>query len=209
MLTVYNCLFRHEFIAPSPGRTGCSLLEDDLNAFFEFLKSGQPYINLKLKASEQAETESIYRKMHQEYFSMLEGYTAILHSCLIEMVIRIIRYMDHSGEYREERNNKRKDMLAAAFDFMKSNYRSPNISVNELAARSFLSRSYFSRLFISATGQSFTKYLQNLRISEACRLLKTTDKKVTDIMLDVGMKDIKHFNRLFKDLTGKTPREFR
>jgi len=40
-------------------------------------------------------------------------------------------------------------------------------------------------------------------------MLNDTDKKVVDIAAEVGYKDIKYFNTVFKKVTGKTPRDFR
>ena len=108
-----------------------------------------------------------------------------------------------------ERDHHSDNMMKIAFDFLQENYKSSEMNVSEIAMRSFLSKSYFSRLFKKTTGQNFSKYLQNLRISEACKLLKTTDKKVIEIIYDVGLKDIKHFNVLFKRITGMTPGEYR
>ncbi len=53
------------------------------------------------------------------------------------------------------------------------------------------------------------EYAQNIRIEEACKLLKTTDKKVIEIAMSVGYKDLKFFNKVFKRYTDTTPREYR
>lgn len=208
-LIVYNCIFKPEFLDYSLINTNDfkdiagSLL---FNTFF--IDKG-PAISLKLTTAQQMEIEEIYRKMQKEFFSKQKGYINILRSSLIEMLTMIFRYLESGGIQHPETGNKKTYIIGKAFDFLKQNYHSSELNINEVAVRTFLSRSYFSRLFKDVTGQNFSVYLQNLRISEACTLLKTTDKKVTEILSDVGFRDIKNFNRLFKKITGKTPGEYR
>lgn len=208
-LVVYNCIFRPEFLdyslidARDFKDIAGSLL---FNAFFV---DSKPVISLKLSGSHQGEIEDIYRKMQMEFFSKQKGYVNILRSCLIEMLTKIFRYLESEETEHTGASLKKMDIMGKAFDFLKENYHSSELNINEVAVRTFLSKSYFSRLFKSVTGQNFSAYLQNLRISEACTLLKTTDKNVTEILSDVGFRDIKNFNRLFKKITGKTPGEYR
>jgi AraC family L-rhamnose operon transcriptional activator RhaR len=83
------------------------------------------------------------------------------------------------------------------------------MKLEELSMLAFLSPSHFCRLFKEYTGLTVSEYTQRLRIEEACRLLKMSDKKVIDVAADVGYKDIKHFNQVFKKIIGKTPRDYR
>lgn len=71
------------------------------------------------------------------------------------------------------------------------------------------SPSAFSRLFNQSTGRSFTHYLHELRVGNACRLLLETDDAVTAVAHASGFANLANFNRVFKRLRGTTPREFR
>ena len=51
--------------------------------------------------------------------------------------------------------------------------------------------------------------LQKIRVDEACVLLASTDRKITDIALSCGFGDMKFFYGTFKKLTGMTPGEYR
>jgi AraC-type DNA-binding domain-containing proteins len=208
-LVIYNCIFKPEFLDYS--LINSNDFKDIANylMFNTFFIEKKPDISLKLSGTHQAEIEDIYRKMQAEFFSKQKGYINILRSCLIEMLTKIFRYLESEDTQHIEGNHKKMDIISKAFDFLKENYNSSELNINEVAVRTFLSRSYFSRLFKEVTGQNFTAYLQNLRISEACTLLKTTDKKVVEILSDVGFKDIKYFNQLFKKITGRTPGEYR
>jgi AraC-like DNA-binding protein len=208
-LMVFNCIFIPEFI-------DCSLLNSsdfkDVATsilFNSFFIEDSPIINLKLQGAQQMEIEELYGKMQQEFFSKPKGYINVIRSLLVEMLTKIFRYLEAENNQSGKIIERRAEIVHEAISFLKNNYASSNLNINEVAMHTFLSPSYLSKLFKEDTGRSFSEYLQNIRISAACDLLKTTDKKIIDIMMDVGLKDIKHFNRLFKKVTGMTPREYR
>jgi len=72
-----------------------------------------------------------------------------------------------------------------------------------------LSPSAFCRFFKSTTGKTMTEYVNDLRVSHACRLLVETDHPITDIGLHSGFSNISNFNRRFREITGATPRAYR
>ncbi|HEY5585079.1 MAG TPA: AraC family transcriptional regulator [Ruminiclostridium sp.] len=205
----YNCVFNPEFIDYSLIHTNDFKGIASSLLFNTFFIEDKPAVSLKLSGTLQAEIEELFRKMQQEFFTMRNGYVNILRSCLIEMLTKIFRFLEEEQNHSSKQENYKSKIMDKAFDFLKENYHSSSLNINEVAVRTFLSRSYFSKLFKEVTGQNFSEYLQNLRISEACTLLKTTNKKITEILSDVGFNDVKHFNQLFKKLTSKTPSEYR
>jgi len=205
----YNCVFNPEFIDYSLIYTNDFKGIASSLLFNTFFIEDKPAVSLKLSGTLQAEIEELFRKMQQEFFTMRNGYVNILRSCLIEMLTKIFRFLEEEQNHSSKQENYKSKIMDKAFDFLKENYHSSSLNINEVAVRTFLSRSYFSKLFKEVTGQNFSEYLQNLRISEACTLLKTTNKKITEILSDVGFNDVKHFNQLFKKLTSKTPSEYR
>lgn len=56
---------------------------------------------------------------------------------------------------------------------------------------------------------SFKQYLNKIRLSEAKRLLKETDRQITDIAYNVGYKNVTHFHRIFKQVEKISPNEYR
>ena len=83
------------------------------------------------------------------------------------------------------------------------------VTLDELVEISGMSRRNFIRTFEETTGSSPIKYLIDLRIREASRLLRSTDKSVTDIAFDVGFADSNYFSRQFRSALGISPREYR
>ncbi|WP_332778279.1 AraC family transcriptional regulator [Polaromonas sp.] len=82
-------------------------------------------------------------------------------------------------------------------------------SAAELAAELGMSESRFSRFFRRATGNTFTDFVNQVRVNRACQLLMESDRYITDICYEVGFNNVANFNRRFLDVKGMTPSEFR
>lgn len=72
-----------------------------------------------------------------------------------------------------------------------------------------LSPGAFSRFFKLRTGRTLPEYVNALRIGRACEMLAGEDRKVTDIAMDCGFRNLANFNRHFRTLTKSSPREYR
>lgn len=83
------------------------------------------------------------------------------------------------------------------------------LSAADLAAELGMTESRFSRFFRRATGNTFTDFVNQVRINRACQLLMESDRYITQICYEVGFNNIANFNRRFLDIKGMTPREFR
>ncbi|HHW47290.1 MAG TPA: AraC family transcriptional regulator [Clostridiaceae bacterium] len=204
---VYNCVFMPEFLDSSLFN---SVHFQDVTSSFLF-KSLFPDDHaispvLTLRGTEFSEIGSLFSKMYAEYKSEKKGYCDMIRAYLIELIIKIFRYIDAKKEYVPASRNV--ELVNKAIQYLKSNYNS-EIKLEDLAMKSFISKNYFSKLFREKTGISFSDYVQHIRIDEACNLLRTTDMKVIDIASQVGIKDIKFFYEVFKKITGQTPGEYR
>jgi AraC-like DNA-binding protein/ligand-binding sensor protein len=86
---------------------------------------------------------------------------------------------------------------------------SEEISLASVADTLHVNTSYLSTLFRQVTGTTFKEYLNRIRIEEAARLLSNTDYPVMEIAIACGYKDQSYFTKVFKKLTGLTPRQYR
>jgi AraC-like DNA-binding protein len=68
---------------------------------------------------------------------------------------------------------------------------------------------YFCKLFKRATGLTFTDYLARVRIEKAKTLLLDRNRRVSEIAYDVGFQSLTHFNRVFKNIVGRSPSGYR
>ena len=81
--------------------------------------------------------------------------------------------------------------------------------VRRLAELSGVSEAHFARSFRQAFGLPPHRYLLTRRIEKATALLRDTDLPITDIAFETGWSSLGTFGRIFRDITGKAPAEFR
>ena len=68
---------------------------------------------------------------------------------------------------------------------------------------------YLSMLFKREMGMNFSIFLKEFRISHAKRLLKETDMKIYEVAQECGYSNSNYFARIFKEVTGVSPAEYR
>ncbi len=100
------------------------------------------------------------------------------------------------------------DKISAVVDYITENCCSP-LSMAELSQRVGMSESQFSRHFRRLTGNTFTNFVNRLRVARACQLLMETDQYITNVCYDAGFNNVANFNRRFLQVKGMTPKEFR
>lgn len=84
------------------------------------------------------------------------------------------------------------------------------LELQHLADLVYLTPSYLSKLFKTETGETITDYCIAVRIEHAKRLLKEDHGLKTYMVGErVGYPDPAYFNKVFKKMTGKTPKEYR
>jgi len=98
--------------------------------------------------------------------------------------------------------------ISEVVDYMTANYATP-FTMSEIAERIGMTESRFSRYFRRATGNTFTDFVNHLRINRACQLLMETEQYISTICYNVGFNNVANFNRRFMEIKGMTPSEFR
>ncbi|SDD07339.1 Helix-turn-helix domain-containing protein [Paenibacillus sp. UNCCL117] len=84
-----------------------------------------------------------------------------------------------------------------------------DISLNSVAEQLNLNPAYISRLFKQITGQPFVDYLKRIRIEKSKELLIQSDMKINEIGKRVGYSNSYYFIKVFKELMGLTPGEYK
>lgn len=106
-------------------------------------------------------------------------------------------------------NNKSiKITLRKAINYINEHY-SEQLTLYEVAAHTFVTTFYISRMFKKELGTTFVDYLNDLRIEKAKELLKNVRYKSYEVASLVGIPDPHYFSRLFKKHSGITPSEYR
>ncbi len=84
-----------------------------------------------------------------------------------------------------------------------------HISLDEIANKVSMTVPAFCRYFKKVTGKTFTKLVNEYRVVHATKLLSESQMSITDICFECGFNNFSHFNKLFKEFTGKSASKYR
>lgn len=112
--------------------------------------------------------------------------------------------------YKElEVENDADEDIKRIMNTVAKNYADPEFTVEKLAREAGVSASKVPGMLKKRFNLNFKQYLNTIRINEAKRLLRETDKHITSCAFTVGYNNIPHFNRTFKQFEGISPKEYR
>jgi AraC-like DNA-binding protein/ligand-binding sensor protein len=83
------------------------------------------------------------------------------------------------------------------------------IDLAKVAQAMHVSTFYFCKMFKKATGLTFTEYLSRVRVEKAKNLLLNPHLRISEIAYDVGFQSLTHFNRVFRQVVGQSPSDYR
>ena len=106
-------------------------------------------------------------------------------------------------------NHKSSGRIEKVYSYVLNNFKNADISQADLAAELNMTSSSFCKFVKSMTRKTFYELILEARISEACRLLVNSDKYVSEICYLSGFNNISNFNRIFKRMMQKSPKEYR
>ncbi|MCG8498981.1 MAG: response regulator [Firmicutes bacterium] len=110
------------------------------------------------------------------------------------------------GKIRTERNERK--TIEIAKRYIQVRY-FKDISLESVAKHVHMNSNYFSTLFKNETGENFIEYVTRVRIYNAKELLRDPNLKIYKVCTMVGYYSPKHFSKLFKNLVGVTPTQYR
>lgn len=93
-------------------------------------------------------------------------------------------------------------------EYIRQNYADTTLSVSEIAAHFQLHPTYLGSVFKRIQHTSLLQYISEVRISEARKLLRETNLKISEIAEQTGFSDIYYFSKRFKKITGCSPKEY-
>jgi AraC-like DNA-binding protein len=113
----------------------------------------------------------------------------------------------NAADKRFNFNHKDEDRINKVYEYVEQNYKK-NIDIQAVADLANLTVPSFCRYFKKISHITYTDFVNEYRINQACRLL-FENKSIADICFEVGFNNISHFNKTFKQLKGVSPRDFK
>jgi AraC-like DNA-binding protein len=97
--------------------------------------------------------------------------------------------------------------IEKVLNYINLNY-TRKISLTEMARQFGMNISAFSRYFKLKTGKTLIRYINEMRISYACKLLQENSQSISQVCYESGFNNISNFNRFFKEKMGVTPSDY-
>ncbi|PAF29422.1 AraC family transcriptional regulator [Paenibacillus sp. 7516] len=163
---------------------------------------------LHFPESEQQEMERMLWQMLRECKERRPHYEMVVRSLLAQLLVHIYRVEENSRLMSPGPIHPMQDKIGEIAAYVNRHYNEP-LTLEDAAARFYISPSYLSRMFSRFTGFRFSEYLRVVRVREAQRRLLSTQERVQLIAEKVGFEHTAHFNKTFKQVTGTTPLRYR
>lgn len=116
--------------------------------------------------------------------------------------------MEESWHSDQETISPKRRDLKTIQDYLQEHY-AERITLDDLSERFFINKFYLTRIFKAQYGVSINQYLSQLRITHAKQALRFTDETVESIGYRCGLGEPSYFSRVFKQVEGVSPSEFR
>jgi AraC-like DNA-binding protein len=185
--------FSKEFMAPFLALPESNLIKNMLETSFRGLSFGsdEPLITKMIELTESKGVDRIIR-----LFSLLDDLSkkesAFIASNTFHNVV-----------------SKKSEMRINKVCVYIQNHFSGKISLKEVADLIHLTESNFCKFFKKATGKTYSNYVNEIRINEACRLLVQTEKTVSQVSFECGFETLSYFNRVFLEKKMVTPSKYK
>jgi AraC-like DNA-binding protein len=153
----------------------------------------------------KVEIGSILEKLSERSpFEKLIGILKVFKKLAITEEYQLLNSNGPSLVYKKQDNDK----IERVYDYVKEHF-TAQITLDEIAVVASMEVPSFCRYFKRVTGKTFTEFVNEFRITYACKLLAETELPIATICFESGFNNSSHFNRLFKSITSKTPLEYR
>lgn len=157
-------------------------------------------------AKSQEKLKQMFFDIYEEYQKNTPYREFILQGMLFRLFTTVLE--EHLPEELSMNPKPLSTPIMNAIVYMEEHYREQP-SMEEVANYAGFSAGYFSRLFHSQLGMTYSTYLNNIQLRHVQLLLSTTDKSVMDIAHETGYCHGEYLSAQFKKKTGLTPSQYR
>lgn len=133
------------------------------------------------------------------------------HICVVAQFFKLLSeliYCNKNLKTQQKNASVRFYRVRDCIIYINNNFRY-DLTLADIARANSISVSYLTSSWAKEIGMSPIEYMHTMRISEACRHLKISNRKIKEIAQKVGYADEKYFSRVFKKYKGVSPMQYR
>jgi AraC-like DNA-binding protein len=140
----------------------------------------------------------------------LQGIPSVIHLLHILEILAITKEYHYisSKAYDEGIDQHETDRLNKVYEYAFKNFRK-KVLLEDLAELLHMTPTSFSRYFAMKNNKPFSRFIAEIRIKHACKMLTETDESIAQICYDCGFNTLSNFNRQFKELMLKKPMQYK
>ena len=171
----------------------------------------RPCFQACLSGALRTSVEKLFEEILSEYQLREVNFGLAVKALTLQLLVQPTRALSGGGTSGQAAGLylKHREAMISALHYIQDHF-SEDLSPEDAARVAMLSTSYFRCLFRQMTNRTFTKYMNELRISKAIDLLKfTPDIRITDVCYTVGFNNVNYFNRVFRQITGVSPGRYK
>ena len=171
-----------------------------INRLFERGKSGLAFHeDTKLKVGAQ-----ILEMSEMNRFEKLIQLLKILNTLGSAEDYTVLNAQDMVVEVQAEDTNR----MRMIYSYVRDHFKEP-ISLDQISDVASMTVPAFCRYFKKMTRKTFTQFVNEYRMVHASKLLAETSMSISEACYESGFNNFSHFNKNFKNYTGKSPSQFR
>lgn len=171
-----------------------------IDALFERAKKGIRF-NIEIKQRIGAKIE---RLVDLEGANRITSFIEILNDLATTDDYTLLNANGYAFESSHQDSNK----IEVIYKHINENFKD-HISLDEISELVSMTVPAFCRYFKKSTGKTFTKLVNEYRVVHATKLLAESKMSIADISFECGFNNFSHFNKLFKEITGKSASIYR
>lgn len=165
---------------------------------------------IQMKEEDQKTIELLMVQIREEMEKKQKHYELMVRMKLAELLVVLSRYRAKEAFYQESQKVQtvKHQKVHEVADYLLSHPETEE-SLEELAARFYISKSYLSRIFKEVTSFTVNEYININRVKKAQSLLIHSEYSVTEIAGMLGFESITYFERVFRKYADSAPLKYR
>ncbi|MFA9464941.1 MAG: helix-turn-helix domain-containing protein [Velocimicrobium sp.] len=142
--------------------------------------------------------------------NMVDLATKTVENLSVESISELLEEMiDLTADLqKQDMSGSIRSVVKHAVTYIEQNF-FENLTLTSLSQKFNVESSYFSKVFRQETGDNLTSYIAKKRVNKAIEYMKDSKINLTEIAFMVGYDDYTYFNRVFRKMTGVSPRDYR
>lgn len=154
--------------------------------------------------------EEIILEMWSEWNTKDEGFRLVLKALFMNLFAILYRHYKSNNSIGIEYSDFRRsyERIKNSLDYIHNHFQG-ELSLEDIAQKSYMNRTYFSTLFKRVMGIGVNQYLESIRLEHAAKFIDSSDRKIMETCFESGFKSVSNFNRAFHNYYGVSPTEYR